>query len=61
MKLPWIGPYVISRQLENGAYKIKKNGKELKTAYNGSQLKLFYEESSTYRPGDILPSGSPVY
>ena len=59
MKMPWKGPYEISRQLENGSYKLKINGKELKTAYNGSQLKVFHDKPSG--SGYTLPSGSPVY
>ena len=42
----WKGPYEISQVLDKGAYKLKIDGKELKTTVNGNLLKKYHSRSN---------------
>ena len=43
LSLPWEGPYVITKVLRSGAYKLKAiNGKVFINAWNIEQLRRFY-------------------
>ncbi len=43
----WTGPYEIAERLDKGCYKLKNtSGTVLKTSYNSSRLKLYYDPPS---------------
>ena len=44
LQQPWSGPYTISKVLPKGLYRLRnQDGTELKTSYNSSRLKVYYQ------------------
>lgn len=44
----WSGPYVISKVLPKGLYKLKDGDRKLKRAYNSTRLKIYHHPRSTH-------------
>ena len=45
MEQNWLGPYEIAECVGKNSYRLRRNGKTLKSLYNSTRLKLFHERS----------------